>query len=330
MKKIILIALAGILFGGCYTQIGTIKEDEGYSTSQSEKEYRDYSNYNYDYNYDAWYYSRYIYRYYLPYPRYSLFFRYYTPGFAIGWGECWYYDPYWFDYYWWDWYWWDRYYWYSYWYLPTWYYYPWWYRAPIIVVVNNYPYYSGGTGGAVILKTRNFGSTRNGTRDERSGTTSESITPPSRNAPSGQSSGSLQGSSNGEGFKKRSGSGREAPSIERGRGDERTRETGSVRTPSTPRVVPRSGDGNSETPRQGSTPPQRTDQPRRTGTNRNSIQIYRDYNTGRSTLIEPPHRNFQRENTLSNQPPQPQLRQNSNFIQSDQSQEHRRHLGNRR
>lgn len=87
MKKIILIALAGILFGGCYTQIGTIKEDEGYSTSQSEKEYRDYSNYNYDYNYDAWYYSRYIYRYYLPYPRYSLFFRYYTPGFAIGWGE---------------------------------------------------------------------------------------------------------------------------------------------------------------------------------------------------------------------------------------------------
>ena len=67
MKKIILIALAGILFGGCYTQIGTIKEDEGYSTSQSEKEYRDYSNYNYDYNYDAWYYSRYIYRYYLPY-----------------------------------------------------------------------------------------------------------------------------------------------------------------------------------------------------------------------------------------------------------------------
>lgn len=325
MKKIILVALVGILFGGCYTQIGTVREDKGYSTSQPEKEYRYYS----DYNYDMWYYSRYsYYRYYLPYPRYSLFFRYYTPGFAMGWGEWWYYDPYWFNYYWWDWYWWDRYYWYSYWYPLGGYYYPWWYGMPVIVVINNYPYYSGGTNREVILRTRNFGLTRNGVRDERTSTASETISPPSRNIPSAQSSGSSQGTSNDESFRKRTGSERETPSIERNKSGEKTRETGSVRTPSTPRVIPRSGDEDSGTSRQGSTPPQRTDQPRRTGTSRNSIQIYRNYDTGRSTLIEVPNHDFRRENASNN--PSPQFQQNNSSIQSDQNQTHRRHLGNRR
>ncbi len=323
MKKIILVALIGILFGGCYTQIGTLKEDEGYSTSGSGKGY----SYYYENNYDTWYYSKYVYRYYLPYPRYSLFFRYYTPGFAIGWGEWWYYDPYWFDYYWWDWYWWDRYYWYSYWYLPMGYYYPWWYRSPVIVVINNYPYYSGGSR-EVIIKPRNFGLTRSGIYDERVNTTSGTVSPPSRNTPSGQTSGSLQSTSNEGSFKKRSGSEREAPSVERNRSNERTRETGSVRTPSTPRVVPRSNDGNSGAPNQDSAPPRRTEQPRKTGTNRNSIQIYRNYDTGRSTLIELPRHNSQSENITSN--PSPQFQFNNNQTQPEQNQSRQRHLGNRR
>ncbi len=325
MKKLILFVLASALFWGCYTQIGTLKEDEGYSKSEQKKEYRYYSE-NYDYNYDTWVYHRYVYRYYLPYPRYYLFFRYYTPGFAVGWGEWWYYDPFWFDYYWWDWgwYWWNRYYWYSYfWYPPVWYYYPWWYRDPIIVIINN-PYYSPGGGKTVVYRPRNFGSTRGEVRTSGS-TTNENpnITqPPSRTIPKGNSNATTQ--SNGGSLRKPAGSGRETPSVERSGSTERPRDTGSTRTPP-PRIVPRSGDGNSSSPRQDSNPPQRTSPPRRTGTHRNSIQIYRDYETGRSTLIEVPQHNFPRHGVINHSP---QI-QNNNQNTLDQS-EQRRQIGNRR
>ena len=325
MKKIILIAFVSALFWGCYTQIGTLKEDEGYSTSKPEYKY-----YSENYDYAGWYYQRYVYRYYLPYPRYYLFFRYYTPSFAIGWGEWWYYDPYWFDYYWWNWYWWDRYYWWDlYWYLPTWYYYPWWYRAPVIVVINNYPYYSGG-GRTVVFRSRNFGSTREGVRDERMKTesSSQSVAQPSRNAPLRGSGGSVQSGSSDEGsLRKSSSSGGRTPAVERG-GGERTRGEGSTRAPSTPRVVPRSNDGNSGTPRQDSTPPRKTDQPRRIGTNRNSIQIYRNYETGRNTLIEMPKHDL--PNVLNNSSLRGQPSSSTGFSQPEQRQEQKRHMGNRR
>jgi len=323
MKKIILLAIAVVvLFGGCYTQIGTVREDEGYSSSESKNSYY----YSDDYTSDSWVYQRYAYRYYLPYPRYYLFFRYYTPGFAVGWGEWWYYDP-WYDYYWWDWYWWDRYYWYSYyWYFPTWYYYPWWYRAPVIVIVNNPYYYAPGGGKAVVYRTRNFGSTRTGAREDRTGSGMDQnpvISPPSRTAPR-NSGANVQSDSDKGTLRKPAGSGRET-SVDRSGDDRggRPRETGSTRTPSTPRVIPRSNDGNSGSPKNEPSPPQRTDPPRRTGTHRNSIQIYRDYSTGRSTLIEMPRHNFRGNNVL-NSP-------NSNVSnQSEQSTDQRRHMGNRR
>lgn len=324
MKKIILIALVSIAFWGCYTQIGTLREDEGYQTSKPEKEYKYYSD---DYNYAGWYYQQYIYRYYLPYPRYYLFFRYYTPGFAIGWGEWWYYDPYWFDYYWWNWYWWDRYYWWdTYWYVSVWYYYPWWYRAPVIVVINNYPFSGGGK--TVVFRPRNFGSTRDGVRDERMKTESgvQSVVPPSRNIPLRSSVVNQNSSTDERSIRKPSGSGREAPSINRG-GTERTRETGSTRTPSTPRVVPRSNDGSSQTPRQDLTPPQRTNSPRKSGSNRNLIQIYRD-DFGRSTVIETPRHGF--SGALNNSPLQGQSNSSNEFSQPEQRREQKRHIGNRR
>lgn len=328
MKKLILSVLISILLWGCYTQIGTLKEDEGYSESKPKKEYRYYSE-NYDYNYDTWVYHRFVYRYYLPYPRYYLFFRYYTPGFAVGWGEWWYYDPYWFDYYWWDWdwYWWNRYYWYSYyWYSPMWYYYPWWYRNPIIVIINN-PYYSPGDGKNIVYRPRNFGSTRGGIRESGSSVneTPNIAQPPSRTAPKGTSSDGTSQSSIGS-LRKPAGSGRESTSIERGKDAERPRDTGSTRTPSAPRIVPRSGDGNSNPPRENSTPPQRTSPPRRTGTHRNSIEIYRDYETGRSTLIEIPKHNFPRPSVI-NHSPQIQINSSNN---SSQPEEYRRQIGNRR
>ncbi|MEN3038921.1 MAG: hypothetical protein ABDI07_07200 [Candidatus Kryptonium sp.] len=62
------------------------------------------------------------------------------------------------------------------------------------------------------------------------------------------------------------------------------------RAPQTPRVVPRSNNGDeSVTPGQNSAPPQRTNPPRRSGSSRSLIQINRD-NSGRSTLIELPRR----------------------------------------
>lgn len=328
MKKIILLAFAFvILLSGCYTQIGTLKEDEGYMSSESKKEYV-YSN---DYELDSWnYYQSYVYRYYLPYPRYYLFFRYYTPGFAMGWGEWWYYDPFWWDYWWWD-----RYYWYSYWYFPTWYYNPWWYRAPMIVIINNSPVVSK----PVIYRTRVFGSTRGVVRNSEFGSGTNggpTISPPSRTIPRSSSTTNVGGTSEGSTLGKPSGSGREAPSVDRSREGERTRtrETGSTRTPSTPRIVPRSNDGNSGNSGHDSTPPQRrtSPPPRKIETyHRGSIQTYRDYNTGRSMLIEMPRHHFQRnENHISNQPNSLSHPNFNGAVQSEQRIEHRRQMGNRR
>ncbi len=278
MKKLIFLVLATAFLGGCYTQIGTIREDEGYQSFESKKE-KNYSYYTDDYNF--WYYQSYTYRYYLPYPRYYLFFKYYTPGFAIGWGEWWYYDPFWWDRYWWwdwDWYWWDRYYYY----FPGWYYYPWWYRAPVIIVINN-PYYPVPGGRAIVYRTRNFGSTRSGesrSRDE----IGVSFTPPTRSAPAVNSGSNVQGSSSEGTLRKPSGSSdRETPKVERGGvRSESPRNIGSSRGTSTPRVVPRSGD-EGQKPRNDSTPPRKSG-PRRVS----QIQLYRDYDTGKSTVIEHP------------------------------------------
>jgi hypothetical protein len=280
MKKLIFLALATLFLWGCYTQIGTVREDEGYQSFESKKE-KNYSYYTDDYN--SWYYQSYVYRYYLPYPRYHLFFRYYTPGFVFGWGEWWYYDPFWWDRYWWwdwDWYWWDRYY--SYLYFPGWYYYPWWYRAPIIIVINN-PYYPVSGGKAIVYRTRNFGSTRSG--GGRSGDeTGVTFSPPTRSAPAVNSGGSVQGGSSEGTLRKPSGSsGRETPGVERsGVRSESPRNIGSTRGTPAPRVEPRSGN-EGQKPRNDSTPP------RRSGSHRSSqIQLYRDYDTGRSMLIGHP------------------------------------------
>ncbi len=325
MKKTILLAFASvILLSGCYTQIGTVREDEGYTSSERKRGYI----YSENYELDSWLYHSYAYRYYLPYPRYYLFFRYYTPGFAIGWGEWWYYDPFWWDYYWWD-----RYYWYSYWYFPTWYYYPWWYRAPVIAIIKN----PTTAGKAVVYRTRSFGSTRGVVRDNEfgSGTTeSPTISPPSRNVPRSSSNTNVGGASEGTTLRKPSGSGREAPTVNRDKSGEktRTRETGSMRTPSTPRVVPRSNDGNSGSPRHDSTPPQRKTPPRKIGTYRkNSIQTYRDYNTGRSTLIEMPRHSLTRNKSyISNQPNSLNRPNFNGAVQSEQRIGQRRQTGNRR
>lgn len=322
MKKIILLVFAfAILLSGCYTQIGTVKEDEGYVNPKSKIDYSYFDNYELD----PWIYQSYAYRYYLPYPRYYLFFRYYTPGFAIGWGQWWYYDPFWWDYYWWD-----RYYWYSYWYFPTWYYYPWWYRAPVVVIINNPS--AVGKGKAVIYRTRNFGSTRGVVRNTGfSSETNESpiISPPSRNIPR-SSNVNVSRTNEGTTLRKPSGSDREDPTINRNRDGERgrTREVGSTRAPSTPRVVPRSNDGNSKTPSHNSTPPQRRTQPRKIETyHRSSIQTYRDYSTGRSTLIEMPRRNLP---GVLNQPNSLNRPNSNGAVQSEQRIEQRRRTGNRR
>jgi hypothetical protein len=276
MKKLIFLALATLFLWGCYTQIGTVREDEGYQSFESKKE-KNYSYYTDDYN--SWYYQSYVYRYYLPYPRYHLFFRYYTPGFVFGWGEWWYYDPFWWDRYWWwnwDWYWWDRLY------FPGWYYYPWWYRAPIIIVINN-PYYPVSGGKAIVHRTRNFGSTRSG--GGRSGDeTGVTFSAPTRSAPAVNSGGSVQGGSSEGTLRKPSGSsGRETPGVERsGVRSESPRNIGSTRGTPAPRVEPRSGN-EGQKPRNDSTPP------RRSGSHRSSqIQLYRDYDTGRSMLIGHP------------------------------------------
>jgi hypothetical protein len=276
MKKLIFLALATLFLWGCYTQIGTVREDEGYQSFESKKE-KNYSYYTDDYN--SWYYQSYVYRYYLPYPRYHLFFRYYTPGFVFGWGEWWYYDPFWWDRYWWwnwDWYWWDRLY------FPGWYYYPWWYRAPIIIVINN-PYYPVSGGKAIVYRTRNFGSTRSG--GGRSGDeTGVTFSAPTRSAPAVNSGGSVQGGSSEGTLRKPSGSsGRETPGVERsGVRSESPRNIGSTRGTPAPRVEPRSGN-EGQKPRNDSTPP------RRSGSHRSSqIQLYRDYDTGRSMLIGHP------------------------------------------
>ncbi len=345
MKRIILAIALGIMFWGCYTQIGTIKEDEGYSVSESKPKVESKENYSSadDYNYyDSWIYhsriyDRYAYRYYLPYPRYYLFFRYYTPGFAMGWGwsDWWYSPSWWYDYYYWgDWYWWDRYYWYSYWYFPTWYYYPWWYRAPVIVIINN-PYYSPGYGKDYVYRTRNFGSTRIGVRDARRSSSTDgnlTVPPPSRTVPTRTSSVNTQSASGEGSLRKPNTPTGETPTVEKGRSEERTRSTGATRTSSTPRivlrVVPRSSDENSGTQNTPSTP--RGTPPRRTGTHRNSIQTYRDYNTGRSTLIEAPRHNFpsnfpriERTNVLNH----PAMNVSTQF---EQRTEQRRHIGQRR
>ncbi|MCX7762297.1 MAG: hypothetical protein N2252_05615 [Candidatus Kryptonium sp.] len=324
MKKLILILFAGFLFWGCYTQIGTVREDEGYSTAETRKESRIY---NESYNHGSWFYHKYVYRYYLPYPRYYLFFKYYTPGFGIGWSEWWYYDPYWFDYYcWdWDWYWWNRYC-SFYWYLPAWYYYPWWYRAPIIVIINNYPPYSDRSDRSVVYRPRNFGSTREGARDERvrSESGSQTVSPPSRSIPRSSSEGIRTSSDDGS-MRKPSGSGREVPRVEERGGRERPREIGATRTPQNPRVVPRSNSNGDESaaPSQDSAPPQRTNPPRRSGSTRNLIQIDRD-NSGRSTLIEVP-----RQSRVNN----PSSVLQGGFVGSssdDRRGEQKRQIGNRR
>ncbi len=337
MKKIIPLAFALVIsLSGCYTQIGTLKEDEGYTSSERKREYV----YSDNYELDSWVYQSYAYRYYLPYPRYYLFFRYYTPGFAVGWGEWWYYDPFWWDYYWWD-----RYYWYSYWYLPAWYYNPWWYwspvnlwwyRTPVVVIINNPPAVSK----PVIYRTRTFGSTRGVVRDREFGSgagESSTISPPSRTIPRSSSNANVGGTDEGATLRKPSSSGRETPSIDRGREGEKTRtgtrETGSTRTSSTPRIVPRSNDGSSGSPRHDSTPPQRRTPPPRKieGYQRSSIQTYRDYNTGRSTLIEMPRHNLPRnESYISNQPNSSSYPNFNGAVQSERRIEQRRQMGNRR
>jgi hypothetical protein len=192
----------------------------------------------------------------------------------------------------------------------------------------------------VIYRTRTFGSTRGVVRVNEFGSgTSESSTilPPSRTIPRSSSNTNGDGTSEGTTLRKPSGSGREIPSVDRDREGERTRtrtrETGSTRTSSTPRAVPRSNDGNSGSPGHESTPPQRKTPPPRKIENyqRSSIQTYRDYNTGRSTLIETPRHNLPRnESYISNQPHFLNHPNSNGAVQSEQGTEKRRQTGNRR
>jgi hypothetical protein len=149
-------------------------------------------------------------------------------------------------------------------------------------VINN-PYYPVSGGKAIVYRTRNFGSTRSG--GGRSGDeTGVTFSPPTRSAPAVNSGGNVQGGSSEGTLRKPSGSsGRETPGVERGGvRSESPRNIGSTRGTPAPRVEPRSGD-EGQKPRNDSTPP------RRSGSHRSSqIQLYRDYDTGRSMLIEHP------------------------------------------
>jgi len=147
-------------------------------------------------------------------------------------------------------------------------------------VINN-PYYPVSGGKAIVYRTRNFGSTRSG-ESRNSDETGVTFSPPTRSAPAINSGGNVQGSSTEGTLRKPSGSsGRETPGVERGGvRSESPRNIGSSRGTSAPRIEPRSGN-KEQKPRNDSTPP------RRSGSNRTSkIQLYRDYNTGRSMLIE--------------------------------------------
>jgi hypothetical protein len=149
-------------------------------------------------------------------------------------------------------------------------------------VINN-PYYPVSGGKAIVYRTRNFGSTRSG--GGRSGDeTGVTFSPPTRSAPAVNSGGSVQGGSSEGTLRKPSGSsGRETPGVERsGVRSESPRNIGSTRGTPAPRVEPRSGN-EEQKPRNDSTPP------RRSGSHRSSqIQLYRDYDTGRSMLIGHP------------------------------------------
>jgi hypothetical protein len=253
MRKILILITGLAIIYGCYTKIGTVREEDdefkwgGYSGSKQE-DILNKGDTNYYYIERNYYYS-YPYRWFrFYYPRSYFFFRYYTPGFGFGWynwdywWDPWYYDPWWWSY----WHWWH--------YDPWWYhryfafypfgfypwYYPWWYRPPYVII------YAGGvyvddSDRNVTSKPRRFGSTRRGESDRRrygrgrsSGDEGEGLTtpPPSRTRPVGGTMTSAGNSDNrGKGLRKPGGGRtRKGTGITRtGRGG-RTREIGSVRS----------------------------------------------------------------------------------------------------
>ncbi len=87
------------LISGCYTQVGTIKEERPAAREEVYvEEYYDDTGTTYRYYSDDYYYDDYSYR----SPRHRMFFSYYYPThYSFGWGV--HYDPFWYDrYYVWD------------------------------------------------------------------------------------------------------------------------------------------------------------------------------------------------------------------------------------
>ena len=158
------------VFSGCYTQVVTDDEDQGYSSrSRDFNDDQDSTYQGYSRDYDEEDYYR---------PRYSVGFRYYYPMWSSVWVhyDPWFYDPWYYD---------------SYYYNP--YYSPWWCGSPTLVYHFppyrsyygwNYPYnyyyrsYPGYSypGNVASGGTRNSGNRRTsgGRRDEGSGRTASS------------------------------------------------------------------------------------------------------------------------------------------------------------